>query len=153
MSDCIIHPNKPGKNGYVRAGRAKPGRERQAHRAAYVEAYGPIPEDLVVDHECHNLDLSCPGGAACRHRACINPEHLILNTRGNNILSSHSHPAAINASKTHCSNGHEYTPGNTYSQPNRNGRQCRMCKLIWRQEQIRRMRAIQWGLSDIGVLA
>jgi hypothetical protein len=151
MSDCIYLPNKPEANGYVRVGRKQEGRERMAHRRAYVEAYGPIPEGFTVDHECHNRDETCPGGPSCKHRACVNPEHLRAVPTGTNILASPTHPAAINAAKTGCPSGHAYTEQNTYYGP-KGDRQCRMCKLIWRQEQIRRKRAVEWGLADVGVI-
>lgn len=32
-----------------------------------------------------------------------------------------------NRDKTHCKNGHEFTPENTYWRPNRQGRDCRIC--------------------------
>lgn len=34
----------------------------QAHRFAYQLYVGPIPAGLVLDHACHNRDLTCPGG-------------------------------------------------------------------------------------------
>lgn len=44
---------------------------RTAHRVAYEQAYGPIPEgDYVVDHQ-----PDCP-------KLCVTPEHLTLYTRG-----------------------------------------------------------------------
>lgn len=150
MSKCVYLPNKPESNGYVRVGRARPGRERSAHRAAFVEAYGAIPENYVVNHICHDEDLTCAGGNTCKHRACVNPEHLEAVPSRENILSSHSHPAAKNSHKTHCPSGHEYTEANTYTTPTKGDRQCRMCKLIWRQLDIRRRKALEWGLGDVG---
>lgn len=46
-----------------------------AHRVAYELWVGPIPTDLVIDHTCHNIDPTCPGGK-CAHRRCVNPAHL-----------------------------------------------------------------------------
>ncbi len=46
-----------------------------AHRWIYEHATGPIPEGLVIDHRCHNADVTCPGGI-CEHRRCVNPAHL-----------------------------------------------------------------------------
>lgn len=39
------------------------GHKVRAHRWAYEDAYGPIPEGLELDH-------------LCRNRACVRPEHL-----------------------------------------------------------------------------
>lgn len=55
-----------------------------AHRWAYEHFRDPVPDDLDVDHDCHNADLTCPGGE-CAHRACVNPFHCSPATRGDNI--------------------------------------------------------------------
>lgn len=56
-----------------------------AHRYAYEQVVGPIPEGLDLDHMCHNEDADCPGGWECRHRACVNPDHLDPATRALNM--------------------------------------------------------------------
>jgi hypothetical protein len=88
-----------------------------AHRLAYMEWIGPIPDDLEVDH-------------LCRNRACVNPAHLELVTHAENLTRSPMQPSAVNARKTHCVNGHPFDEENTYLRPGRNGqtwRQCRAC--------------------------
>ena len=35
------------------------GAQVNAHRWAYEQEYGPIPEGLQVDHTCHNQDEDC----------------------------------------------------------------------------------------------
>ncbi|MGH2838441.1 MAG: HNH endonuclease [Thermoleophilaceae bacterium] len=42
-----------------------------AHRFFWEQAKGPVPDGLVLDHLCGN-------------RACVNPEHLEVVTRGVN---------------------------------------------------------------------
>ncbi|ATO17823.1 hypothetical protein CO540_13140 [Micromonospora sp. WMMA2032] len=104
-----------------------------AHRYAYELMNRPIPDGMVIDHRCHNGDTTCPGGTTCRHRRCVNPAHLDVITRGENVLRSQHTMPHQNAAKTHCPNGHEYTADNTYSRPRAGGiarRECRECRRI-----------------------
>jgi HNH endonuclease len=85
----------------------------QAHRFAYQELIGPIPDGLVIDHLCHV-------------RLCVNPSHLEPVTQAENNRRStrwQTKPPLV----THCKYGHEYTPENTYT-PSSGKRQCRTCK-------------------------
>ncbi len=72
------------------------GKEIGAHRLAYELFVGPIPRGLQIDH-------------LCRVRPCCNPAHLEVVTSGENTRRG----KPFNQ-KTHCKNGHEYTPENTY---------------------------------------
>lgn len=38
--------------------------------------FGPLPKGYQLDHLCHTNDKTCIGGNSCRHRRCVNPEHL-----------------------------------------------------------------------------
>ena len=60
----------------------------------------------------------------CDNKACANPTHVRLVTQRENILRSDS-LQALNAAKTHCHRGHEFTPENIYERPD--GRECRAC--------------------------
>lgn len=141
-SPCIYATNQPDGNGYVR--KTVNGKRMLAHRRAYEDAYGPIPEGWNVDHECHNADPTCVRGAKCKHRACINPKHLWAKPSDINTLAGRG-PAAVNFQKTHCSRNHVYNEENTYYFPNSNKRQCRMCKFLWHQEMLRKKKLIEYN--------
>ena len=119
MRDFIQHPETHcwiwqrvlGTAGYGQVWRQ--GKKVGAHRAYYEELVGPIPERLTIDHLCQNI-------------RCVNPGHLEPVTQRINNLRS-DNPAAINARKTHCIRGHEFTPVNTYVA--RDGkRACKECR-------------------------
>lgn len=117
---CIYYTGDTNNHGYGRL--ARDGVTVQAHRAAYEYFVGPIPEGMVVDHECHNSDASCPGGA-CPHRRCVNWEHLAPKTGAANIAAS----PRSNVSKTHCVHGHEFTEENTRMRSD-GSRRCLRCQ-------------------------
>lgn len=87
------------------------GRVRKTHRLAYLALVGPVPEGLVLDH-------------LCRNRGCCNPAHLEVVTQRENLLRGEGFNA-VNAAKTHCIRGHEFTAVNTYWYDDR--RHCRAC--------------------------
>lgn len=102
-------------NGYGHLGGGAGYSRWIAHRFAYELLVGPIPDGLDLDH-------------LCRSRACVNPAHLEPVDRRTNVLRGVG-ITARNAAKTHCVNGHAFTPENT--QPLRNGgRGCRTCRRI-----------------------
>jgi hypothetical protein len=83
-----------------------------AHRAAYETFAGPIPDGQQIDH-------------LCRNRICINPAHLEAVTQQVNLARGNG-VYAVNARKTHCKRGHEFTSENTLIQ--QGTRKCRACK-------------------------
>lgn len=88
------------------------GAAYRAHRLAYELAVGPIPGDSHLDHTCHGADDRCRGGNDCMHRRCCNPNHLEPASLVENVMRGRSQ-AALNAGKSHCKRGHEFTPENT----------------------------------------
>ena len=85
-----------------------------AYRFAFIVSRGSVPEGMVLDH-------------LCRVKHCVNPDHLEAVTQRVNVLRGDA-PAAINARRTHCSEGHELSDANTYESSRRRGwRICRPC--------------------------
>lgn len=78
---------------------------QQAHRLTYASLVGPFDPSLEIDHLCRPL--------------CVRPDHLEPVTHAENMRRHFSN-------YTHCRNGHEYTPDNTYRRPSGH-RDCRAC--------------------------
>jgi hypothetical protein len=91
------------------------GKMRGAHRVAIYLNTGVWPES-DVDH-------------LCRNRACVNPAHIEVVTHRENVHRGMG-TAGVNARKTHCIRGHEFTPENTYINPGRPFRACRACRRL-----------------------
>jgi len=91
---------------------AKPQRGLQAHRVAYeLSGKVAIPDGMDLDH-------------LCRNPRCVNPAHLEPVTHRENVMRG-AGISAVNARKTHCIHGHEYTAENTTI--NAGYRECRTC--------------------------
>lgn len=107
LGPCLLFTGADNGNGYGQF-RHK-DKNGYAHRYAWERVNGPIPDGLTVDH-------------LCRVRRCVNVEHMELTDGVDNYLRGV-------ATRTHCRNGHEYTPENTLSKPGRpESRYCKICR-------------------------
>ena len=109
---CWEWPGGRTPDGYGRIGIG--GKVRPVHRVFYEEQVGPVPDGMVLDH-------------LCRNRACLRPDHLEPVTPSENTMRGESF-AALNARKTTCPKGHEFTPDNTYIHTNKKGMHARHCR-------------------------
>lgn len=97
-------------------------KQTTAHRVMYVLKNGAISSDLVIDH-------------LCGIRNCVNPDHLEAVPQAVNVSRAPTAVATLNAQKTCCPQGHEYTSENTTLSSGR--RKCRTCHR--RREATRRL--------------
>src|SRR5262249_43013716 len=98
-----------GYGGFWQGGAG--GTYHLAHRIAYSLLVRPLAQHEHLDH-------------LCRNRACVNPAHLEPVSLKENVLRGIG-ITAINAKKTHCFAGHEFTSENTRVW--RGKRHCRKC--------------------------
>lgn len=88
------------------------GRLTRAHRFAYEQMVGPIPEGLILDH-------------LCRVRRCVRPAHLDPVTFA---VNSQRGASAHIIQTGRCIHGHVMDAGNTYIRPDTGQHLCRRCR-------------------------
>jgi hypothetical protein len=92
---------------------------QSSHVIAFILKNGPIGYGLVIDHMCKN-------------RRCVFPDHLRAVTQKINSTQNSNGLTAINAAKTHCHKGHEFSKENTAIR--RGSRLCKACKRLYDKE-------------------
>lgn len=102
-----------------------------AHRLSFYLANQYWPP--VVRHKCDN-------------RICVNPHHLEGGTQTDNMQDVVQRGRHVNATKTHCPFGHEYTPDNTYLKPS-GSRECRTCRRERKHEKNRVEMPEMWNTN------
>lgn len=112
---CIEWQGATNSSGYGHFCVSTDGQKQwvYAHRHAYETHVGPIPPGMYVCHTCDN-------------KICINPSHLFLGTQIDNMQDHAAKGRHHYGKRTHCKNGHEYTPENTKLIKN-GWRICRAC--------------------------
>ena len=105
--DCWVWLAKKSKGPSRGAGygqfQTDSGKHVSAHRWAYTNMIGTIPEGLVIDHLCNN-------------RSCVNPSHFKITTNKENVRRS--------LVRTHCIYGHPLHRGALQNV-------CATCKRDW----------------------
>jgi hypothetical protein len=88
LGPCLyLRADRPGRYASLVTATSggRPTRQLPGHRYVFTLVYGPVPAGHVVDHLCHNLDLTCPGPARCLHLQCVAPDHLDATTQVTNV--------------------------------------------------------------------
>lgn len=125
----------PTHDGYLQLTLVQDGARRQwkIHHLVVAAFLGPRPDG----HQIRHLDGNGRNNSA---------SNLRYGTGSENILDEVAHGTHSQARKTHCPQGHEYTPENTYYRPGHpTNRYCRACNRYW--QGVRRLNAKRVGVA------
>lgn len=109
--------NEPQKYGgfYFR------GANWLAHRVSWVLTYGEIPK--IEDADSRGTCVL----HSCDTPLCVNPYHLFLGTHKKNMEDKVAKQRDTSAWKAHCKHGHLRNSENTWIDPKRGLKHCRVC--------------------------
>lgn len=126
--DCLVWDGWTNRDGYGMKYIPELKRSKYVHRWAVAQVLGwEAIDGLCVMHTCDNPP-------------CYRYDHLRVGTHLDNMRDKVAKGRARNgfAERTHCVNGHEFTPENTYLRPT-GGRACKACRVVnklrWKQRQ------------------
>jgi len=122
LGQCWIWTASHYRDGYGAFGVGR--KVRAAHIVSYILLIGEVPDGLQLDH-------------LCRNRGCPNPWHLEPVTHIENIRRGDA--GGYLKRRTHCPQGHEYTPDNSIHLPN-GTKNCRECHRARCRDYMRRKR-------------
>jgi hypothetical protein len=111
------------------------GTSHRAHIWSYKMFVSLVPDGLDLDH------------FACDRTSCVNYQHVRPATHWENVLRS-SGPAAINALKEKCPDGHDFDEANTRIN-SKGARECLKCKRKQQRELKQAQRAVQRGYAPL----
>lgn len=134
-SGCWLWTGALDRHGYGQFDVTTGGKRtnHRAHRWGYQQFVRPLDDNETIDH-------------LCRVRACVNFEqHLEPVPHAENVARGQS--GQHNAVKTHCPQGHEYTPENTAPRKG-GGRTCIACRNAASREAQRKRRGYQGGITS-----
>ena len=114
LTERILKPYRD-PHGYLQVSLTRNGKQSKVrvHVLALEAFVGPRPEGALA---CHRNDQPADNRL----------ENLYWGTKSHNGVDCVRNGANANRNKTHCKQGHEYTPENTYISK-RGGRFCRAC--------------------------
>lgn len=124
LDGCFIWPGSKTAAGY--------GQVWLGKSTYYVHR---LSASIYLNLNLHDEDILVCHRTICKNSNCWNPEHLYL---GDDKTNGEDRASLI----THCINGHEFTPENTYIAMNARypKRQCRKCKAIRESQRRERKR-------------
>lgn len=111
---CWLWTGSKDKDGYGQL--MLGGKRKKAHRVAYEQGRGAIPDGMSVCHKCDTP-------------ACVNPEHLFLDTQAGNVRDCRAKNRNRNQNheRTHCKNGHPLSDDNVKIEVT-GFRRCQTCR-------------------------